>query len=100
MLIKELRICDFLVFPREQVIELPTEGDSNLVVILAPNNTGKTNVIRALKFLFYGHLPDCREATNIDATVNDPIDGFGRNLQRVTRLGQSILERAFSGPLV
>jgi len=63
MLIKELRICDFLVFPGEQVIELPTEGESNLVVILAPNNTGKTNVIRALKFLFYGHLPDCTEAT-------------------------------------
>ena len=38
-------------------------GESNLVVILAPNNTGKTNVIRALKFFFYGHLPDCTEAT-------------------------------------
>jgi hypothetical protein len=24
---------------------------------VAPNNTGKTNVIRALKFIFYGHLP-------------------------------------------
>ena len=55
MLIKELRICDFLVFPGEQANTLPTEGESNLVVILAPNNTGKTNVIRALKFLFYGH---------------------------------------------
>lgn len=36
MLIKELRICDFLVFPGEQVIELPTEGESKLVVILLP----------------------------------------------------------------
>lgn len=63
MLIKELRISDFLVFPGEQVITLPTEGESNLVVILAPNNTGKTNVIRALKFFFYGHLPDCTAAT-------------------------------------
>lgn len=63
MLIKELRICDFLVFPGEQVIQLPTQKDHNLVVILAPNNSGKTNIIRALKFLFYGHLPDCTELT-------------------------------------
>jgi len=33
-------------------------GESNLVVILAPNNTGKTNVIRALKLLFNRHLLD------------------------------------------
>ena len=52
MLIKELRVCDFLVFPGEQCIEVPTAQDSNLVVILAPNNTGKTNIIRALKFFF------------------------------------------------
>lgn len=63
MLIKELRLCDFLVFPGEQRIELPIREGSNLVVILAPNNSGKTNIIRALKFLFYGHLPDCTEAT-------------------------------------
>ena len=63
MIIKELRLCNFLVFPGEQELAFPTEGESNLVVILAPNNTGKTSVIRALKFLFYGHLPDCTEAT-------------------------------------
>jgi DNA sulfur modification protein DndD len=63
MLIKELRICDFLVFAGEQRIKIPTAQESNLVVILAPNNTGKTNIIRALKFLLYGHLPDCTEAT-------------------------------------
>lgn len=63
MLIKELRISDFLVFPGEQRIQLPTEKDHNLVVVLAPNNAGKTNIIRALKFFFYGHLPDCTETT-------------------------------------
>lgn len=63
MIIKELRLRDFLVFPGEQSIQLPTEGESSVVVVLAPNNTGKTNIIRALKFLFYGHLPDCTEET-------------------------------------
>lgn len=63
MIIKELRLNNFLVFPGEHTLDLPTEADSNLVVILAPNNTGKTSVIRALKFLFYGHLSDCTPAT-------------------------------------
>jgi DNA sulfur modification protein DndD len=63
MLIRELRICNFLVFPGEQKIELPTNKDKNVTVILGPNNSGKTSIIRALKFLFYGHLSDCAEAT-------------------------------------
>ena len=58
MIIKQLRFCNFLVFPGEQVIDLPAEKESNVVVILAPNNTGKTSVIRALKFLFYGYLSE------------------------------------------
>ncbi len=63
MIIKQLRFYNFLVFPGEQVMDLPTQKDSNIVVVLAPNNTGKTSVIRALKFLFYGHLSDCTAGT-------------------------------------
>jgi DNA sulfur modification protein DndD len=63
MIIKELRLNNFLVFPGEHRLEFPTERESNLIVILAPNNTGKTNIIRALKFLFYGHLSDCGKVT-------------------------------------
>lgn len=82
MLIKELRICNFLVFAGEQSIELPTAAESNLVVILAPNNTGKTNVIRALKFLFYGHFPDCTEITAY-RLIHDGV-------RTVARIGQDI----------
>lgn len=64
MIINEIRISDFLVFAGEQVLSLPTEKDNNLVVVLAANNTGKTNIIRALKFLFYEFLPDCTEVTS------------------------------------
>ena len=63
MIIKEIRLSNFLVFNGEQKLELPVSQESNLVVVLAANNTGKTNLIRALKFLFYGHLPDCTEVT-------------------------------------
>ena len=48
MIIQQLRFCNFLVFPGDQVIDLPTEKDTNIVVALAPNNAGKTSVIRAL----------------------------------------------------
>src|SRR3974390_3376700 len=64
MIITEIRLSNFLVFAGEQTLELPADQDTNLIVVLAANNTGKTNLIRALKFLFYGHLPDCTEVTS------------------------------------
>jgi DNA sulfur modification protein DndD len=85
MIIKEIRISNFLVFAGEQVMDLPTAKDSNLIVVLAANNTGKTNIIRALKFLFYGHLSDCTEATSYrlihdgtrsDANVGTALSGW------------------------
>lgn len=57
MLIKELRISDFLAFSGEHRFELPHSEENNLIVILAPQNTGKTCIIRSLKFLFYEVLP-------------------------------------------
>lgn len=63
MIITEIRLSNFLVFKGEQKLELPAKLESNFMVVLAANNTGKTNLIRALKFLFYGHLPDCTEVT-------------------------------------
>ena len=64
MILKEIRISDFLVFAGEQVLALPADKENNLIVVLAANNSGKTNLIRALKFLFYEYLPECTEATS------------------------------------
>jgi DNA repair exonuclease SbcCD ATPase subunit len=58
MIIKEIRFCDFLVFPGEQAMQFPTSDGNNLILILAPNNSGKTSVIRAMRFLFTGRLPE------------------------------------------
>jgi hypothetical protein len=63
VIFRQLKFRDFLVFPGEQSLDLRSERDNSLVVVLAPNNTGKTSVIRALKFLFYGDLADCNEST-------------------------------------
>ena len=57
MLFEELTFQDFLVFRGENTLRFPpTDAGSSLVLVLAPNNGGKTNVIRALRFLLYGDL--------------------------------------------
>jgi DNA sulfur modification protein DndD len=54
MILRELTLSNFLVFHGEQSLSFPSDGDQNVTLILANNNTGKTSLIRALKFLFYG----------------------------------------------
>lgn len=54
MLIERLAFKDFLVFPGEQELRFSFESGQNVSLILAPNNTGKTTVIRSLEFLLYG----------------------------------------------
>lgn len=97
MIIQQLRLCNFLVFPGEQVMDLPTEKDTNIVVVLAPNNTGKTSVIRALKFLFYGHLSDCNPATAF-RLINDRTRAEAKVGVEVSGWVEITLERE-DGPL-
>ena len=58
MLFKELIIKDFLSFKGLNAIKFPTVAinDSSLVLILAANNSGKTNILKSLRFLLYGDL--------------------------------------------
>jgi hypothetical protein len=58
MLFRELTFKDFLVFKGENriVFPPPAANKSSLILVLAPNHGGKTSVIRALEFLFYGRL--------------------------------------------
>jgi DNA sulfur modification protein DndD len=92
MIIKELRICDLLLFTGEQSLQFPTSQDTNLVVILAPNNSGKTNIIRALKFLFYGHLSDCNEASAY-RMINDLVKAKAKTGSEVCGWVEATLER-------
>lgn len=54
MIIKRLTFRHFLTYHGEQTLELPVDGDSTLTVVVGPNNSGKTSIIRGLKFWFYG----------------------------------------------
>jgi DNA sulfur modification protein DndD len=71
VLIDKLTFKDFLVFPDEQSLEFKFKDDRNVTLILAPNNTGKTSVIRALEFLLYGPPEDkAAEVLPAQATIS------------------------------
>ena len=61
MLIKKLTIDNWASFHGTNTINLMPNEDENIVLILASNNSGKTNIIRAIKFLFYGYIPENAE---------------------------------------
>jgi len=76
MIFKELILKDFLSFKGLNRITFPnvSESKSSLVLVLAANNSGKTNIIRALRFLLYGdflgHYKDPYKLIN-DGTLNE-----------------------------
>ena len=57
MILHRLTFSNFLVYAGEQCVDLapPTAADGRGVsVVVAPNNSGKTSILRALRFWFYG----------------------------------------------
>src|SRR5262249_14857948 len=71
MLFRELEISNFLSFKGAVTFRFPDPEhcEHALMLILAPNTAGKTNVIRALRFLFTGdHLGHSRDPHKL---VND-----------------------------
>jgi DNA sulfur modification protein DndD len=56
MIFERLTLHNFQRYGGTSTIEFPTTDDHSLVVLLAPNNTGKTTILRAIEFLFYGTL--------------------------------------------
>lgn len=57
MVIRELIFQDFLSFKGRNRLSFSASQDTpSLVLVLGPNNSGKTNIIRGLEFLLYGKL--------------------------------------------
>jgi hypothetical protein len=54
MIISRLSFQHILTYYGNQTVELPTSGERTLTIVVGPNNSGKTSIIRALKFWFYG----------------------------------------------
>lgn len=56
MIFERLTLHNFQRYGGSNTIEFPSDGECSLVIVLAPNNTGKTTILRAIEFLFYGSL--------------------------------------------
>jgi len=54
MIISRISFQHILTYYGNQTVELPTSGERTLTIVVGPNNSGKTSIIRALKFGFYG----------------------------------------------
>ena len=77
MIFERLTLHNFQRYGGSNTIEFPDPGEASLVVVLAPNNAGKTTILRAIEFLFYGSL--CGETSEtawklITDTVRDATD--------------------------
>ena len=63
MIFESLTLHNFQRYGGSSTIHFPPAENRSLVLLLAPNNTGKTTILRALDFLFYGSLSSETSAT-------------------------------------
>jgi len=63
MILHRITLHHFCAYYGDQTLELPSDGERTLTVVVGPNNTGKTSIIRGLKFWFYGEkgVPNRRD---------------------------------------
>lgn len=85
MILNKITFSHFLVFYGEQSLSFPSEEAQNVTLILANNNTGKTSLIRALKFLFYGS-----KALALNSVNAKPSTIISERAGHETALGQDV----------
>lgn len=66
MLLRKITLKNFLTLYGEQTIEFPETNGHSTALILGPNNSGKSSIVKALQFLLHGRLPNCTEETAWD----------------------------------
>lgn len=77
MIIESLSITNFRQFYGEEVLELSTNKDRNVTVVHGANGSGKTSLLNAFKWCFYGHTDFDTLNENIlnEASIQDKKDG-------------------------
>ncbi len=58
MVLEEIRLTDFRCFYRESVIKFSTDENKSVTLIYAENGVGKTTLLNALLWCFYGTTTD------------------------------------------
>ena len=54
MLLKSIKFKDFRCFVGETIVEFPCDEERNVVVILGENTHGKSTIVQAFAWCFYG----------------------------------------------
>ena len=68
MLLKSLRLLNFRQYEGTQRVEFSVDSDKNVTVILGDNTFGKTTLLQAFSWCFYGkvNLPNAEMLLNYD----------------------------------
>lgn len=75
MILKKLRLKNFRQFKGEQALEFAQSGSKNVTVIHAENGFGKTALLNALHWVFWGKLtPDVSQPGNLITECLLPTD--------------------------
>ena len=74
MLLKSLRLLNFRQYEGTQRVEFSVDSDKNVTVILGDNTFGKTTLLQAFNWCFYGKV----NLLNPEMLLNyDVADGMG-----------------------
>src|SRR5690349_2486166 len=58
MILEEIRLSDFRCFYGKSTIQLSTDPDRNVTLVYAENGVGKTTLLNALLWCFYGETTE------------------------------------------
>lgn len=81
MILEEIRLKDFRCFFGESEIRFSTDEEKNVTVIYAENGVGKTTILNALLWCFYGETT--RRFEKREDIVNHDAKKMGRNTASV-----------------
>lgn len=99
MILEEIRLKDFRCFFGESEIRFSTDEDKNVTVIYAENGVGKTTILNALLWCFYGETT--RRFEKREDIVNHDAKKMGRSKASVEVLfshnGKDYIAKRFAG---
>ena len=84
MLIKSLTMQNFIPYYGTQTIDFPTSEQSNILVIFGENTHGKTSVLNAFRWAFYGEAISKGQTISLENILNRKAKSEGAQNGAVT----------------
>jgi AAA15 family ATPase/GTPase len=100
MVITKITIHNFLNYFGSNTYEFPTANDNSLTIIVGPNSAGKTTVLRALRFWFYGDAPHLKKTENSNRRILLPklLSNKAKSEKKPGELLEGWIEVSFEDP--